>query len=113
MAACQGMEFPDHLGSDGIDEFLAHMVSDVVADAPELGGSVHLHCTDVPGEWMVRPTAGGGLNVIREHAKGDAAMRGTSSDLLLVLWRRQGLATIEVIGDAEVAARFVARTSLD
>lgn len=100
------------LASDGVDEFLAHMLGDVIADAPAVGGSVHLHCTDVSGEWMVRPTDGGGLNVIREHAKGEAALRGPASDLLLVLWRRQGLAKIEVIGDAAVAARFIAHTSL-
>ncbi len=101
------------LASDGIDEFLAHMIGDVVADAAPLGGTVHLHCTDVPGEWMVRPTEAGGLNVIREHAKGDAAMRGAASDLLLVLWRRRDLAILDVLGDAEVAKGFVAHTSLD
>ena len=101
------------LASDGIDEFLTHMISDVVADAPPIEGSVHLHCTDVPGEWTVRPTVAGGLNVIREHAKGDAAIRGTASDLLLVLWRRQDLASVDVVGDGAVAARFVAHTALD
>ena len=101
------------LASDGIDEFLAHMLGDVAADAPAVGGSVHLHCTDVAGEWMVRPTDAGGLNVIREHAKGDAAIRGTASDLLLVLWRRRDLTALEVLGDVQVANRFVARTSLD
>lgn len=102
-----------NLASDGIDEFLTHMLGDVVADAQPLGGSVHLHCTDVAGEWMVRPTEAGGLNVIREHAKGDAAIRATASDLLLALSRRIELGRVEVLGDNEVAARFVADTSLD
>ncbi|MEQ1874350.1 MAG: maleylpyruvate isomerase family mycothiol-dependent enzyme [Ilumatobacteraceae bacterium] len=101
------------LASDGIDEFLTHMLGDVVADAASIDGSVHLHCTDVAGEWTVRPTVAGGLNVIREHAKGDAAIRGAASDLLLVLWRRQDLASVDVVGDGAVAARFVAHTSLD
>lgn len=101
------------LASDGVDEFLAHMLGDVAADALAVGGSVHLHCTDVPGEWMIRPTEAGGLNVIREHAKGDAAMRATASDLLLVLWRRLSVAQVEVIGDAAVAERLVAHTSLN
>ena len=101
------------LASDGIDEFLTHMLGDVVAEAVPIDGSVHLHCTDVPGEWTVRPTVAGGLNVIREHAKGDAAIRGTASDLLLVLWRRQALTSVDVVGDGSVAARFVAHTSLD
>lgn len=101
------------LASDGIDEFLTHMISDVVAEAPEPGGSVHLHCTDVAGEWTVRPSDDGAQIVTREHAKGDAAMRGTASDLLLVLWRRQDITHVDVVGDGDVAQRFVARTSLD
>lgn len=100
------------LASDGVDEFLTYMLPDVVADAAPVGGSVHLHCTDVDGEWMVRPHNDGTLVVTREHAKGDTALRGTASDLLLVLWRRMELATVDVVGDASVAARFVARTSL-
>ena len=101
------------LASDGIDEFFTHMISDVIADAMEAGGSVHLHCTDVAGEWTVRPSDDGAQIVTREHEKGDAAMRGTASDLLLVLWRRQNVTQVDVIGDSEVAKRFVARTSLD
>lgn len=101
------------LASDGIDEFLTHMLGDVVADVPAVGGSVHLHCTDVAGEWTVREGDDGRQVVTREHAKGDAALRGAASDLLLALWRRKGLASLEVVGDAAVAARFVAHTSLD
>jgi len=100
------------LASDGIDEFLTHMLGDVVADAAAIGGSVHLHCTDVAGEWTVRPGAGKQV-VTREHAKGDAALRGEASDLLLVLWRRKELASLDVVGDPAVAARFIAHTSLD
>lgn len=101
------------LASDGIDEFLTHMLSDVIADAPAVGGSVHLHCMDVAGEWTIRPSDDGTHVVTREHAKGDAAMRGTASDLLLVLWRRRGIAHIDVVGDGDVAKRFVVRASLD
>ena len=48
--------------------------------------------------------------VTREHAKGDAAVRGPAHDLLMVLWRRQSLDTVEVIGDRAVAERLIART---
>jgi hypothetical protein len=99
------------LASDGIDEFLTHMVRWAV-DGGGLGGSVHLHCTDVAGEWMVRPDASG-LVTTREHAKGDAALRGSAESLLLALWRRQGIDSVEVIGDADLAARFLAITPLD
>jgi uncharacterized protein (TIGR03083 family) len=101
------------LASDGIDEFLTHMLGDGSPDAEPVGGSVHLHCTDVAGEWTVRPRDTHGFEVSREHAKGDAAMRGAASDILLVLWRRRDLSTIDVVGDASCAARFVAHTSLD
>jgi uncharacterized protein (TIGR03083 family) len=100
------------LASDGIDEFLEHFDVSRKADAAPLGGSVHLHCTDVAGEWIVREDAGGAVTVERRHEKGDAAMRGTASDLLLVLWRRVGLAAIDVVGDAAVAERLVARQTL-
>ncbi len=100
------------LASDGIDEFLTHMLGDVVDDAAAVGGSVHLHCTDVAGEWTVRPGDDDSQVVTREHAKGDAALRGAASDLLLALWRRKDLASIDVVGDAAVAARFIAHTSL-
>jgi len=101
------------LASDGIDEFLTHMLGDGLADAAPVVGSVHLHCTDVGGEWTVRPSEMHGFDIAREHAKGDAAIRGAANDILLVLWRRRGMATVEVIGDAAVAARFVALSSLE
>lgn len=101
------------LASDGIDEFLHHFRGDGSGEGEAVGGSVHLHCTDAHGEWMVRPLADGGSDVTREHAKGDAALRGAASDVLLVLWRRLPLGAIEVIGDEGVAARFVADPSLE
>ncbi|MET0325562.1 MAG: maleylpyruvate isomerase family mycothiol-dependent enzyme [Ilumatobacteraceae bacterium] len=101
------------LASDGIDEFLEHFLPDVTADAPAPGGSVHVHCTDVAGEWLVTTDADGRYVVRREHAKGAAAVRGPAHDLLMVLWRRQPLDTVEVIGDRGVAERLVARTNLE
>lgn len=100
------------LASDGIDEFLDHFLgADDTAEA--VGGSVHLHCTDVPGEWTVRPQDDGGFEVTREHAKGDAAMRGPAGDLLLVLWRRRPIDTIDLVGDGAVAASLVAHPALE
>lgn len=99
------------LASDGIDEYLAEFLPWAAADAAPVGGTVHLHCTDTPGEWLVVP-AGDGFTVTREHAKGDCAIRGAASDLLLALWRRVPLTAVDVIGDGEVAARFVAHTSM-
>lgn len=100
------------LASDGIDEFLHHVYGSRWAVPDPIGGSVHIHCGDVPGEWTVRPSVDG-FDVTREHAKGDCALRGGASDLLLTLWRRVGLDAIDVVGDAHLAARFVAATRLD
>lgn len=99
------------MASDGIDEFLGLFGRRPRRDAEAVGGSVHLHCTDVEGEWMVRPGADG-HDVTREHAKGDCALRGRSADLLLTLWRRRPLSSVEVLGDGAVAARFIAAPRL-
>ena len=112
-ASKRDMPIEGHLASDGIDEFLQHFIGDPVEGAAAVGGSVHIHCTDVAGEWTIRPGDDSGFDVTREHAKGDCAMRGSASDLLLALWRRQPLSGVDVVGDAEVAARFVAFNSLD
>ena len=37
----------------------------------------------------------GTYDIERAHAKGDCALRGSASDLLLALWRRRGLAAAE------------------
>ncbi len=108
MAAGREHAIEPTLASDGIDEFLTHFRGEAADGAGPVAGSVHLHCTDVPGEWTVRPMPDGGAEVTREHAKGDAAIRGAAGDILLVLWRRRPLRTVDVVGDAEVAARFVA-----
>ena len=102
-------EVAPELASDGVDEFLSVFLGQ--SNGP-ITGTVHLHCTDVEGEWMVRPE-GDALVVTREHAKGDCAIRGRAVDILLALWRRGPLSACEVIGDAELAAAFVAASSLD
>ena len=99
---------------DGVDEFLDHFTDTGAEGAEPVGGTVHLHCTDpsMPegaGEWLItEPVVGGRLEVTREHAKGDAAVRGTASDLVLALWRRRTLDEtdrFEVFGDAGRHAR--------
>ena len=101
------------LASDGIDEFVYVMTPLVREGQPIIGGSVHIHCTDVDGEWLLVPGDGLELVVTREHAKGSVAMRGPAVDILLVLWRRLPVEAIEVIGDASVADRFLLRADLD
>ncbi|WP_116995704.1 maleylpyruvate isomerase family mycothiol-dependent enzyme [Desertimonas flava] len=95
------------LAADGVDEFLSAFLARQRAGAAPLTGTVHLHCTDADGEWTVAQHEDGEYSVVREHAKGDVALRGEAHDLLMVLWRRAGLDAVTVFGDAGLAADFV------
>jgi uncharacterized protein (TIGR03083 family) len=90
------------LASDGVDEFLSFFLRPIEIEA----GSVHLHATDTPGEWLVR-FGDGDPHVTREHAKGDAALRGDAADLILGLWQRVPPSRLEVIGDATALDRLM------
>jgi uncharacterized protein (TIGR03083 family) len=69
------------------------------------GETIHLHCTDGDGEWLIRLQADG-LTVVNEHAKGDVAARGSASDLLLMMWGRIPVDQVEVFGDASLLERW-------
>ena len=87
------------VGVDGVDEILTVFVPALGGDrSPGDGRTVHLHATDIEGEWLVRFDAGA-VSVERGHAKGDAAVRGPAGELLLWLWGRRPLAGLEVFGD--------------
>ena len=96
------------LAVDGIDEYFVFVRERLLAarDLASLGGSLHLHATDVEGEWMIT-VDGGVITVDHGHGKGDAAVRGTASDLFLGLWGRLDLvndARFERFGSAQVIA---------
>lgn len=67
--------------------------------------SMHLHCTDTEGEWMIRFTPDGAVTT-RQHAKGDLAVRGSASDLFLLMWNRVSAERFETFGDASLLQRF-------
>jgi hypothetical protein len=70
--------------------------------------NLHVQCTDVEGEWLIVPSPDG-LIITREHAKGDAALRGPAGALLADLWGRRGaLGDIDIAGDTDVAASWLA-----
>ena len=113
-------EIPVAVAADGIDEFLMWFAARRVSEgAVPVNGTVHLHCTDTAtdvtegsdkrstanGEWLVSRLDDSGIEFTREHAKGDAAVRGRANDLLLWLWRRDA-GSVEILGDAAVAERF-------
>lgn len=88
---------PVDLAIDGVNEYFLMSNVRVLPKKPDfaLGGTIHLHATDSPdGEWMIEQT-GSALTVSHGHRKGDAAVRGTASDLLLGLWGRKDLTGTE------------------
>ena len=93
---------------DSIDEFFSISLPWCVNEKKPLPGTVHLHCTDTAGEWFIH----GDGRVEALHAKGDVALRGTASDLLLALYSRVPLEALDVIGDAALAAQFVGKLNL-
>jgi uncharacterized protein (TIGR03083 family) len=105
VAAAGGPE-PDpidaDLAVDAIDEAFAMMGLMLSRGSEAPTGSCHLHRTDGPGEWMLR-SEDGRLLVSHEHGKGDCAVRGSASDLLLYLWTRKPASDLEVFGDAALA----------
>ena len=99
---------PD-VASDSIDEVLAITLPwGVRADKP-LAGSVHIHCTDTEGEWFIHPDG----RVERVHAKGDVAVRGGASDVLLAIYGRVPTDRLELIGEASVAHELLGRLNTE
>jgi uncharacterized protein (TIGR03083 family) len=102
------------LAVDGIEEvFLMQAFrASLVAEPVLLGGrTIHLHGTDpdVPGaEWLIRIESDGpgGVEVSREHAKGDLAVRASAGDLELLLYQRPPVGSVETFGDESVLADF-------
>ena len=110
---------------DGIDEWLTleNQQSEDLLDGGQDsrlgaladGELLHIHATDEglgeTGEWLVRST-GDRITVTRGHSKGDAAIRGPASALLLVLVRRLAPddAPVQIIGDRAVLERWLAAT---
>jgi uncharacterized protein (TIGR03083 family) len=94
------------LAGDGIDELLGVFVPG--AELSYLGGAgtMHIHCTDVDGEWLVTLEPNAVPTYRLGHARADAAIRGPASDLLLFLWRRLGPESVERLGEAALIESF-------
>jgi uncharacterized protein (TIGR03083 family) len=98
---------PPRLAVDGIAEMLEVFVPNAFSLEAFGGGgeTIHLHATDVPGEWLVRFDKDG-VVVTGEHAKGDLAARGPALDLLRLLWGRTPGPALELFGDTTIIDRF-------
>jgi hypothetical protein len=73
------------------------------------GETLHLHATDHHGEWMI--TLGpDGVSWERGHGKGSVAVRGTTSDLLLLTYGRlrPDDERFAVFGDQELLSSWLA-----
>jgi uncharacterized protein (TIGR03083 family) len=97
------------LATDGIEEmFEVHLFDrhgEVQQAHPGRGETYHFHRTDGPGEWLLTFDPQGPV-LRREHAKGDVALRGTASDLLLWLYHRVPADRLEVFGDQTLLTRY-------
>jgi uncharacterized protein (TIGR03083 family) len=100
------------LARDGVDEYFDIFMPAEESSFDGRGETIHLHQTDGGGEWVLElgPER---VQVERGHRKGDAAVRGSGSDLLLMLWRRIPLSAVEVIGDRALVERFIAWMDLE
>jgi uncharacterized protein (TIGR03083 family) len=107
------------LAADAIDEWLGFVsgmqAGDQVAGALPEGAVLHVHATDQgldgTGEWLVR-REGPGVTVQPGHGKGDVALRGPASRLLLVLVRRvpPDDPQVQVLGDPALLTGWLAGT---
>jgi uncharacterized protein (TIGR03083 family) len=100
------------LALDAIDEMFEVLLPlRGTGDLDRTGETIHLHATDpdldpvAGGEWLVTLGADA-LSVEHAHAKGDLAVRGTASDLLLLLWNRVGTDRVQVFGDESLLHRW-------
>jgi uncharacterized protein (TIGR03083 family) len=96
------------LAADGIDELLAAFLPNMAKSAAHVsrdGATMHVHCTDRDGEWLVRFTPDGPVTTA-EHTKADVAVRGPAADLYLCLWNRVSRDRVEVFGDASLLDRW-------
>jgi uncharacterized protein (TIGR03083 family) len=99
------------LASDGIDEYFELAVPRLIVreSVAVPDGSLHVHCTDVEGEWLVW-SDDGEYRMIRAHQKGDAALRGPAAPILLRLWGRDSgrAGELDSVGDESVLAAWLA-----
>ena len=96
---------PEAVAVDGIDEFLTVYLP-VSGGWPHPAATVGIAADEAPGGgWRVALTAEGGRPE-RGEASGDAAVRGSASQIVLAFYGRRGLEAMSVGGDRQLAERF-------
>jgi len=122
VAAGEEVDIRAEFAADAIDEWLTVMSRlnagehDLASVLPA-GRSLHVHATDPglgqAGEWLLRHSAGDGVQVLSEHGSGDAALTGQAASVLLVLMRRVPPTdgAVRVFGDADLLDRWLEHTA--
>lgn len=118
-ALALGVDFtlPPELAADAISEWLERVSREAKRHTPALdvGQTLHLHASESElgptGEWTVRHDDDG-MWWSHEHGKGDVALRGPVTGLLLTIVRRRSAADagVEVLGDNAVWTAWLERT---
>ena len=103
---------------DGIDELLDNLPTALyfapnVAELRGSGESIHVHCTDSDGEWMIELEPAG-FHWEHAHSKGTVAVRGTAADLFLLLYGRYaaGDERFTRFGDTALLDRWLTNSAL-
>jgi uncharacterized protein (TIGR03083 family) len=116
LAVGQQPQLDPVVAADGIDEWLGFLTMGSTGDTPALpdGAVLHLHVTDpgITGEWLVRGGGDGRISVEPGHGKGDTAVRGPASVLLLTLLRRLPAddPAVQVLGDRSLLDGWLGAT---
>jgi uncharacterized protein (TIGR03083 family) len=116
----QTIEVDAAVAIDGVDEFFENLApaasfSPKVDNLRGEGQSIHLHCTDADGEWMVE-LAPEGFRWSHGHGKGTVAIRGAATDLLLLVYgryRADDETRFARFGDAELFDWWIANSALE
>lgn len=102
---------PAPLATDGIDEYLDVMVPRTEPAWAPRPGSIALSPIDRPRAWIIDLSASPPA-IRRGSGPADAIVRGTASDLLLLLWRRLEPEDRAISGRRDLLEDFLAHADL-
>jgi uncharacterized protein (TIGR03083 family) len=115
LALGREVDLDPELAADGLSEWL-----DLLVARGDISADLHLHATDVEGEWTIRPDGDGlawepgggarGTDHQHGHGKAAAAVRGPAAQLFLAIVRRMPLDGLEVFGERKAVEDFLADT---
>ncbi len=99
------------LAADGIEEYFTWMLDPDEAEGFEGSVTIRLAPTDVDASWVV-DVHDGRVGLTSDDIVVDITARATTSDLLLLLWRRVGADAVQVEGDRSTLERFLTISDL-